>query len=166
MQIIFKKLIVALVITCLLSACGFHLREAFQLPDELSPVYIKVPRKQRELSKILQEEFRSAKIPLVSWSESASLIIDLRQVSEYEELLTASSTVSPLERELTLKATVYWEDSDGEYLLEPEDFILHRTYVYDETTVLAKSREADSLTRELERELSRRIILRMRQLAK
>jgi len=161
-----KNLLILILISGLLLGCGFQLRQAFQLPVELTPVQLKVPRKHRELAKILQEEMRSAKIPLATSANTAALIVDLRQVTEEENLLTASATGSPLERELSLRARVYWEGIDGENILEPEYFVLNRTFVYDDTTVLAKRREAESLTRELERELSRRIILRMRQLAK
>ena len=161
-----KNLFIIILITSLLTACGFHIRQAFQLPVEMTPVQLKVPREYRNLAAILQEEMRNAKIPLVSSSNAAALIIDLRRVSEEENLLTASAAGSPLERELSLRARVYWENIEGENVLEPEDFVLLRNYVYDDTVVLAKSREAESLTRELERELSRRIILRMRQLAK
>jgi len=161
-----KNLLILILISGLLLGCGFQLRQAFQLPVEMTPVQLKVPRKHRELAKILQEEMRSAKIPLATSANTAALIVDLRQVTEEENLLTASATGSPLERELSLRARVYWEGIDGENILEPEYFVLNRTFVYDDTAVLAKRREAESLTRELERELSRRIILRMRQLAK
>jgi len=160
-----KHILLIVVITSMMSACGFQIRQAFELPAELTPVQLKVPRQYRDLAAILQEEMRAAKIPLASASNTAALIIDLRQVSEEENLLTASAAGSPLERELSLRARVYWEDADGEYVLEPEDFVLLRNFVYDDTAILAKKREAESLTRELERELSRRIILRMRQLA-
>lgn len=161
-----KNLLITILITSLLSACGFHVRQEFQLPVAMTPVYLKVPRTQRELLAIFQEEIRNAKIPLTNDPSSAALVIDLRQVVEEETLLTASATGSPLERELSLRAKVYWENAEGEDVLEPEQFVLNRTFVYDDTAVLAKRREAESLTRELERELSRRIILRMRQLEK
>ena len=161
-----KNLLMAILITSLLIGCGFHVRQEFQLPVAMTPVQLKVPRKQRELEAILQEEMRNAKIPLTNNASSAALIIDFRQVVEEENLLTASATGSPLERELTLRAKVYWENSEGEDELVPEQFVLNRTFVYDDTSVLAKRREAESLTRELERELSRRVILRLRQLAK
>lgn len=161
-----KYVFVLILLSSLISACGFHVRQAFQLPVEMTPVQLKVPRQHRSLAKILQEEMRNANIPLANANNAAALIVDLRQVSEEENLLTASAAGSPLERELSLRAKVYWENTDGEDVLEPEDFVLLRNYVYDDTAILAKRREAESLTRELERELSRRIILRMRQLAK
>ncbi len=161
----FKSLFIVVLTISFLSGCGFHVRQAYQLPPEMTPVYLKVPRKHRELAAILQEEMRSAKIPLASTSNSAALIVDLRQVVEEENLLTASATGSPLERALSLRVKVYWENAKGENVITPENFVLNRTFVYDDTVVLAKRREAESLTRELERELSRRIILRMRQLA-
>lgn len=161
-----KNLFIVILLTSLLAACGFHVRQAFQLPSEMTPVQLKVPRQYRNLAAILHEEMRAAKIPLASSTNPAALIIDLRRVSEEENLLTASAAGSPLERELSLRARVYWENIEGEDVLEPENFVLLRNYVYDDTAVLAKNREAESLTRELERELSRRIILRLRQLAK
>ena len=91
-----KNLLMAILITSLLVGCGFHVRQEFQLPVAMTPVQLKVPRKQRELAAILQEEMRNAKIPLTNSSSSAALVIDLRQVVEEENLLTASATGSPL----------------------------------------------------------------------
>ena len=150
----------------LVSACGFHLRESFQLPVEFTPVALDAPREYREFGSILEEEMQRASIPLAANSDVAALFVRLSKVSEKEELLTASATGSPLERKLILRAKVYWENSEGKDVIMPEDFIVQRTFVYDDTAVLAKRREAESLMRELERELSRRVILRMRQLAK
>lgn len=166
MQKILSLTLVSLFTLSMLTACGFHLRESYQLPTEFTPVSLDVPREYREFGFILDEEMQRSSIPLVSASQAPSLLVRLSNVSETEELLTASATGSPLERKVILKAKVYWENAQGVDVLPSEEFSLQRTFVYDDTAVLAKRREADSLMRELERELSRRIILRMRQLSK
>lgn len=159
-----SKVVLIFVITAFLTGCGFHLREAFLLPAEYTPVSIEAPRKYREFGSILEQEIRRANIPMANSSQNAKLLVKLSNVDEREDLLTASATGSPLERKLILRARVNWENPQGEDVIESEEFTLQRTFVYDDTAVLAKSREAQNLMRELERELSRRIILRMRQL--
>lgn len=162
----FTKYAVVVLISLMLSACGFHVRTAYELPSEYTPVSIEMPRRYRDFNKTLKTEMGRAGIALATESDSPGLFVKLSSVSENEDLLTASATGSPLERELILKATVNWEDPQGVDVIKAETFRLNRTFVYDDTAVLSKRREAAALMRELERELSRRIILRMGQIGK
>ncbi|MBT8142080.1 MAG: hypothetical protein KJO88_06910 [Gammaproteobacteria bacterium] len=159
-----RQFVSSVLIAVLLAGCGFQLREAYQLPEKYSPVGIDSPRVYRDLGLILKQELERSSVILSDNTNSANLVIRLQDVSETEELLTASATGSPLERELILNATVFWEDREGTDVVDSENFTLRRTYVYDERAVLSKRREADRLMRDLERELARRIILRMRQI--
>jgi LPS-assembly lipoprotein len=50
---------------------------------------------------------------------------------------------------------------DGERMIEPESLIVTRSYTYDETQVLAKSREEQELRRSLADDLARRVVRRI-----
>ncbi|NNM14879.1 MAG: hypothetical protein HKO58_11180, partial [Gammaproteobacteria bacterium] len=104
-----RQFISCVLLVGLLAGCGFQLRETYQLPEKYSPVGIDSPRVYRDLGLILKQELERSSVILSDNTNSANLVIRLQDVSETEELLTASATGSPLERELILNATVFWE---------------------------------------------------------
>lgn len=148
-----------------LAACGYQLRQAFSLPEQYTPVQIQVPRQYRQLRATLEEQLSLSFVEVASAGQQAGLLIRLEDVEALNELLTASAEGSPLERELILRASVKWLDANGKEIIESERFRLRRAYSYDDQSILAKEREADYLMAELERDLSQRIVIRLRQLS-
>jgi len=112
----------------------------------------------------MQEQLNLSFIDMATADQDAGMLIRLSNVEQEEQLLTASAVGNPLERELYLKATVDWLSADGKEIIESERFNLRQDFVYDDEAVLAKAREADFLMQELERELARRIVARLRNL--
>ena len=125
---------------------------------------------------MIVDELKLSFIQVAQPSEQVGMLIRLEDVEELNELLTASAEGTPLERELILRANVSWVDMRRDVLdensetpqvsniIEPESFRLRRSFAYDDQAILAKEREADFLMMELERDLARRIVIRLRQL--
>jgi len=163
------KLFSVLLAVLLVSACGYQLRQAFILPEQYTPVQIQVPREYRQLRAAIEEQLKLSFVDVAEPGEAAGLLIRLAEVEGLNELLTASAEGTPLERELSLRASVRWVDAQGDAqgqeLIEAETFRLRRAYSYDDQAILAKEREANFLMDELERDLAQRIVVRLRQLS-
>jgi len=161
----FSGLLIIFLLSSLLTACGYQLRQAFTLPEQYTPVSLQVPRQQRELHASMKSQLNLSFVDIADAGEASGLIIRLENVVETNELLTASSEGTPLERELVLQANVRWLDSEGNDVIEAERFRLRRAFSYDDQSILAKEQEAEFLMAELERDLAQRIVVRLRQLS-
>jgi LPS-assembly lipoprotein len=143
---------VVLILPLLLTACGFHVRGAANLPPEISVVYIDSVNRYSEFYQALVTEIRGSRLTLADNSEKADTVIRVSQDISGRRVLSVSARNVPTEFEVsyTVRFSVFME---GEEVLTPKQLVRIREYTYDETLVLGKAREEEVLRRAIAADL-------------
>lgn len=139
-----------LVATLLLSACGFHLRGEFRIPEALVPIYIDADRSSNVADE-LKQQLRRNRVELADERSAAASVIEIVDEQNRRRVLTVSAESADVD-EYELRHTTHWLLRDGQQdngpLTNLETVEIQRDYTYDRGAVLAKqSEEADLLDR-------------------
>ena len=144
----------------LAAGCGFQLRGAEPLPPALARPYVETSDIYTPLYAALTTRLRAAGAILAPNAAEASAVIRLHVDETGRELLSVSATNRPGEYEV-FYAVEYSVSGDGTELLARQQARLTRAYGYDETAVLAKEHEEQSLRVALAEELASLILRRL-----
>ncbi len=147
-------------LAALAAGCGFHLRGSAPLPPALAKPWLDAPDRYSPLYTALTSQLRAAGVTLAANPAEASAVIRLHQDETGRELLSVSAQNRPGEYEVYYTAE-YSVSSGGQQLLAPQQLTLTRDYGYDETAVLAKEHEEQSLRTALAEDLAAQIIRRL-----
>lgn len=157
-----QRLFRALVLIPLLFAasCGFHLRGQAPLPAALANPYVETGDRYTPLYAALTSQLRAAGASLAPDAASASAVIRLHLDKTGRELLSVAANNKPGEYEVYYSAEYSVSAGDRE-LLARQQAKLTRDFGYDETAVLAKQHEEQSLRIALADELAGLILRRL-----
>jgi LPS-assembly lipoprotein len=130
---------------CALAAsCGFHLRGQTPLPAALARPYLETEDRYTPLYAALTARLRAAGAELAPMATGSSAVIRLHVDETGRELLSVSASNKPGEYEVYYTVEYSVAAADRELLVRQEA-TLRRDYAYDETAVLAKEHEEQSL---------------------
>jgi LPS-assembly lipoprotein len=152
--------LLALMPLAIATACGFHLRGAAPLPPALARPYVETRDTYTPLYAALTTQLRAAGAVLAPSATEASAVIRLQLDETGRELLSVSTNNRPGEYEV-FYAVEYSVTGGGTELLARQQARLTRSYGYDETAVLAKEHEEQSLRVALAEELASLILRRL-----
>ena len=150
----------ALVALALLPACGFHLRGGAPLPAVMARPYIDTKDRYTLLYAALDRRLRAAGAAPVPTAAAASAVISLHADDTGRELLSVTADNKPGEYEV-FYAAEFSVTSGASELVSRDDVKLTRDYGYNETAVLAKEREEQSLRIALAEEIADLIMRRL-----
>ena len=155
------KLIVTLLITSTLSACGFHLRSAYLIPEEISEISVTSFDPFSKLTRDIETQIRLNDITIVLPAES---IVNLHLISENfsERTLSLYQNSSAAEKEILYTAHVRIVIPD----VGAKTFstTVNRNYLDNPQTALAKSTEKELLQNEMRAQAASQIIRQMARL--
>jgi LPS-assembly lipoprotein len=152
--------ILALAALALLAGCGFHLRGATPLPAPLAKPYLDAPDRYTPLYAALKQQLRAAGVDLAANPAEASAVVRLHLDETGRELLSVTPQNRPGEYEVYYRAEFSVTAGEKE-LLARQRVELTRDYGYDETAVLAKEHEEQSLRAALADEVAALILRRV-----
>ncbi|WP_394204627.1 LPS assembly lipoprotein LptE [Shewanella waksmanii] len=138
---------VMIALSIMLSAgCGFKLQRSYSIPDELKSLHLSSPDEYSELSRLVRERLRLSSVALV---EGGDDVATLRIVKDSLDRSTLSlyPTGNVAEYELTYHVTFAVKLPQQE--IQPFTVDIHRDYLDDPRTALAKSREMELLLKEM-----------------
>jgi len=145
-----------LLITGLLSGCGFHLRGAADL--KLQKLHIQSESADKianEVRRFLTEKG----VQVVPTSKVAQAVLYLRNETVERRVLSVSSTSGKLEEiELNYRVEMEVRKPDNRILLKKQLISLLRDYRFDKNAVLAAGSEEDILREEMQRDVVGQII--------
>lgn len=149
----------------MLSACGFHLRGAFQLPDELSSVYLSAKNSNSELLLDLKRILKTNGSQVVTDVSTAGATISIKDEIITQRVISVDSQGRASEYELKLEIVfsveTVAEKGHVSFKIKNRKLELIRDYIYDNQAVLGKSREQSILKRDMQRDASRLIMLQI-----
>ncbi|MDE2419801.1 MAG: hypothetical protein KGO49_01295 [Gammaproteobacteria bacterium] len=144
--------VVALVL--LLGACGFHLRDAGNIPDVYQHLQLKV-QQDSLLTKWLRAELTGMHVQL---DEPTSPILHILAIRPTRQELVGSLT----EIQIGVEVEFRLEDAQGNPLTVTRSITSHRSFQYNKNTVGIQSQQEDLLQNDLYEAAAQQII---RQLA-
>ncbi|GMG86490.1 LPS assembly lipoprotein LptE [Biformimicrobium ophioploci] len=157
-----NKVLLAVLISMTLTACGWQLRGA---PKNLPPdssMYVYMEQGSSDLDIGLRRLLGSAGISLVDTAETADYLLTVHGERESQRTVSVNSRGRASEYELLSEATYSIRDSSGFLLLDHARAEVFRTIDWNEDEVVSKGEEMILVRTEMRRELVRRIIDRVR----
>ncbi len=146
---------------CLVTACGFKLRGAVEIPSNFSPVFVEAPGSST-VGAILRERFEISGVQQATSPKDARSLV--RILSE-----TRTSRVGALDRngkiiatELLFNLRFDARDAAGKVLVEPRALEISRTFENADVEVLGKQLEAEILYAEMAQDAATQILAMLR----
>ena len=160
---VFKRASITLLVllpALLLSACGWHLRGAEVLDEQLKSLYVDVPGEHVQLNRSLKRSLKAMGVELTSTAKDAPLTLSITKVSDKRRTISTSGRGKAAEYELTSIIGYRISNSDGETLQGPTQVTAEKVYLFDPNNVVSAYEEEQILRQEMQRDLIRKIIRR------
>ena len=152
----------ALVLMCfVLSSCGFHLKKASSLPDNLKTLTLKGDDEKSSLFLNLKKELKASNVELTPSAKNVAQLY-LRKESIERQTLSLFQNGQVAEYELAYGVS-YVVKRPGEKAIEKR-FELYRNYQDDPDHALAKAKELELLISEIRKQASSCIVRELSQL--
>ncbi len=147
---------------CVLSGCGFHLKKASYIPEDLRQMVLIGEDPKSALLEQLQADLSRSQVQLnaKSSAQSAELVLLKDRLERQTLSLFKNGQVAQYELAYSV---AYRVTRPGQKPTE-HSFELYRNYQDDPDNALAKSKELDLLLSELRKQASQRIIRQLSQL--
>jgi LPS-assembly lipoprotein len=150
----------AVACAALLAGCGFHLQGRAQLPATLAAAWVDAKDTQSDFYHSLRASLEASGTTLQEAPVRGAATIRILDDGLSERVLTVSARNIPTAYELIYLVRVS-VSVDGNELMAPEAHSISREYSFDETALLAKERERESLSAAMADELVTRVMRRL-----
>ncbi len=158
-RVLFSPLLLVLLIMFLMiQSCGFHLRGELNLPQNLSPMFIE-KNTAFELSREIKSLLANNSIGSTDDEEASNAQLELVTETKKRGVLSVDSNGRA--REYRLNYTVVFSFKAQDINIEMDKIVLSRSLLFDTGTVLAVENESEVLYREMQRDASRLILLKL-----
>ena len=151
---------VILITALLLSACGYHLRGAIDLPAGMKNVYLEGGSAQ------LREQFKRAmelsSVPLASSPETAGIIVKIFDEDSQRRVLSLGSGGTANDFELGYRFDYEIVDAKNKVLSARQPIEIKREYYNNKLAVIAKENEETVIRNEMYQQAVRTIVNRAR----
>jgi len=145
----------------LVTACGFKLRGAVDIPPDLSPVYVEAPANSAVVG-VLRERFQISGVGQAASAKEARALVRILSESRRSRVGALDSAGKVIARELFLDLRFEARDAAGKTLVEPQAISLSRTVEDADVEVLGKQLEAEILYDELAQDAATQILASLR----
>ena len=147
-------------ILCLLSvsltACGFKLRGAFELPAELQKIYVAGPQ-HTDLVRDLKE-LLGYSAEVVSQRSDADAILTIKKEESENRTLSVDSRGKVRESEMQYSVIYSLVMANGQVLLDDQALLLVRDFIKDENDIIGRTNESAVIARDLKRDAAQQIL--------
>ncbi|PCM45174.1 LPS assembly lipoprotein LptE [Marinobacter sp. ANT_B65] len=144
-----------------LTACGFQLRSAPQVSSALEPLALDCqPPVPTSLCLSVREQLELNGIQLTS-EDDAKYHLRIRNFEEDRRVSAITSEAAAAEYTLRHSVSLELISTDGIPVIASTPLTSVESYLYDDTSVLAKQREEDGVKQQLDDRLAQQIIFRL-----
>jgi len=130
-----------------LSGCGFHLKHNMNLADKYPKIYLQSNEPNAELTRLVKTRLRGAGIEIASFPSSDLTILKIGK--ERRSTRTISLYVNAQNAEQELAYNLDYSIQNPQRQAQPFSVNIYRDFLDNPAQALAKSREAELLTKEL-----------------
>ena len=159
-----RRLAILALSAALLSGCGFHLRNALNLPADLGPVRVLAADRYSPLGDMLAEGLQRAGAQAApAEAEAGEGVATLQVVSEQWADTPISNDQSGRAQEYSLRYAVVFSlrRADGSAAVPQQAVELSRDYLAPAVDSIGKASEREMLVRELRRDMAAAILRRV-----
>ena len=144
----------------LLAGCGFQMRGAMTLPEDVRSVYVSAPDLLSSFAVEMHRALERAGASVAESAASADAVIRVRNDRTGRRVLSVSARNTPQEYELfyTIDYTI---DRGGAEVVPLQRHELTRSFTFDQSRLLAKDREEDVLREAMARDLADLVLRRL-----
>jgi LPS-assembly lipoprotein len=144
----------------LLAACGFQLQGRERLPPALATVRLEAANSHSDFTAALRRSLRASGVEVRERVPAGGTVIRIVRDEVTERVMSVDARNIPTDYELVyqVEVTVHSGASD---LMTAQPFELSRIYSFDETHLLAKEREKDTLRAALARDMAGMVMRRL-----
>ena len=156
------RLVVLASLALLCTACGFHLRNALSLPQDLMPVRVSAPDPYSPLAESLADSMtRAGATPASEDSDQPATTLQI--ISERWGNQPISIDELGRAQEFSLRYAVIFSllDAEGNVVVPQQAVELSRDYTAPPADSIGKTSERELLAREMRREMSQAILRRI-----
>jgi LPS-assembly lipoprotein len=150
-----------LLISTLLTACGFHLNGEVQLAKPLHRMYVQSPDQYGYLVRQLKDYLKMSNVQLVKTAEEAKTILTIERDDTSQTLLSVNSTQQTRQYNLTVTVVFNVSDAKGRVIIPPQTLTESRTTTVQSNQILGSSNEATLFYQQMRRSLAYFIINRI-----
>lgn len=148
-----------LLLTLIVSACGFQLRGNYLLSPQLQTLYLSSVDRHGELTRLVKQHLTINQVTLVE--NSATGIAEIRILNDTLDRRTLSVFPNGQVAEYELIYTVRYELRIEDQEIQSYSFELNRDYQDNPNVALAKSRELSLMLKEMRIEAADKILRNM-----
>jgi len=148
-----------LLLTVMLSGCGFQLKQSPQLPAGFGPASIEGVNQFSDLYKAIARKLKQSSIQLATEKNLANNRIVIRKVENKKRVLSVGTDIKVSEYELTKSLRFMVLDMTGNQVIEPQTISTSSSYSVSSTDVLGKGLEENDIHRRMEENLVDRMFL-------
>ncbi len=150
----------------LLTACGFHLRGAVQLPRGMEVTYLQDQQPSSSLATPLRQTLTRNGARVTNNVDEATAT--LRIVSEVfdRRLLSIGRTATEKNYELVYTVSFSAQSRSNAWTAEAQEIRITREMIFDEAQVLAKTAEQEQLRNVMVQDAARQMLVRLQSRAK
>lgn len=149
-------ILIVLLTTTSVGACGFRMQGIGRFPESLATTYIGTSDRYSVFYRELRSELKQGGVQVVDSPVDANAIIRIEQDSSGQNVLTVSGRNVPTEYNVFYRVRYsVWINS--EEVLPDQTLSLDQAYTYDANTVLGKNRERDAIRDALAVQLVRQV---------
>ena len=153
--------LIVLMLSLLLSACGFHLRGqgAFALPFQT--LYVQSANDYAPFINELKNAIEANNVQITDTAEQAQLTLQIVSETADKQILSLSGAGRVREYRLQYRISLRAYDQKQLEWLAPEEITLRRDYSYDDTQVLAKEQEEALLYQNMRSDAVQQVLRRL-----
>jgi LPS-assembly lipoprotein len=148
-----------LLITLLLSACGFHLRGQAGMP--FNTVYLDTPNPNTPFITELRRNLEASQVKLVTTAGQADVVLNIVFEIPDKQILSLSGSGRVNGFRLNYRVSLRAYDHKQQDWIPAEEMSLRRDYSYDDTKILAKEAEENLLYQSMRSEMAQQIVRRL-----
>ena len=157
----YSKAVVLLLLSSLLSACGFHLRDDYDIPEALNPMSLTSYDDYSALTRLVNAQLRQNAIQVLAADHATN---NLHLISESFSSRTQSLYQNTRTAEIELTLNVKYRVTVANVGQYEFNTTVTRNYLDNPLTALAKSIERETLEQEMYAQAARQIIRQMARL--
>ena len=151
----FSKTIVVLILSLVVSSCGFHLRGQLPLPEAVNVIYIDADRS--DFTRELEASFRAAGATLVDSPTQAKAILQIADEYAEREVLTLNTDGRATAYKLFYTVD-YLLANEKQELLKEGRLVEQRQYSFDSGEAVRQESEENELLEEMYKELALKVV--------
>ena len=161
---IFQFTILLLLVVFAGTGCGFQLRSEAALPTAMQSTLLQIADPGSDFARGLERSLQRAGITLVDGASSATATLDVPVNRVSQEILSIGANSRVREFSIRHNVTFRLLDDEGRELIPDQHLELSRPLSFDESEILASSREQEFVRQELAQTMVRQVMLRLAQI--